>query len=225
MTWVRFRFLALVAVLGLAGAAPAIGATKTVGVIGGFNVSTLKISGRSGIDAASEFAVGGVFELGLNDRFGVRVEPMYLRNGANATKRNAYWGTMDGADFKLDYLSLPVLARYGFGTNDKRTPYLLGGFGFQFAVKQEVHLTQGNSAETVDLKDVFNSPDITLDLGGGIAFPAGANRWAVDARVAFGLVNVNGGGTVTFNGAPLAVPSTSTHSLAGRFFVSYLFNL
>jgi len=209
MTWVRFRFLALFAVLGLAGAAPAIGATKAVGVIGGFNVSTLKISGQSG----------------LNDRFGVRVEPMYLRNGANATKRNAYWGTMDGADFKLDYLSLPVLARYGFGTNDKRTPYLLGGFGFQFAVKQEVHLTQGNSAETVDLKDVFNSPDITLDLGGGIAFPAGANRWAVDARVAFGLVNVNGGGTITFNGAPLAVPSTSTHSLAGRFFVSYLFNL
>jgi len=225
MTWTRLRTLALIAVVGLARTAPAAAMTKAVGVIGGFNVSTLKISGQSGIEAASEFAVGGVVDLGLTDRFGVRFEPMYLRNGANATHRNAYWGTMDGADFKLDYLSLPVLARYSFGTNEKRTPYLLGGFGFHFATSQKVDLTQGNEHATVDLKDVFNSPDVTLDLGGGIAFPAGANRWALDARVAFGLVNINGGGTVTFNGASLAVPATSTHSLAGRFFVSYLFNL
>src|SRR5689334_547944 len=225
VSMVRFRVFALAAAVALAIATPASAMTKAVGVIGGFNLSTLKIDGKSGIDARSEFAVGGVFEVGLNDRFGLRVEPMYLRNGANATQRNAYWGTMDGADFRLDYLSLPVLARYGFGTNEKRTPYLLGGFGFHFATKQEVKLTQGNQTATVDLKDVFNSPDVTFDVGGGISFPAGANRWAIDARAAFGLTNINGGGTVTFNGSSLPVPDTSTHSLAGRFFVSYLFNL
>ena len=226
MTGTRLRALALVAAVGLAGAAPARAAmTKAAGVIGGFNVSTLRIDGKSGIDSRSEFAIGGVFEMGLNERFAVRVEPMYLRSGANATQRNAYWGTMDGADFKLDYISLPVLARYGFGTNEKRTPYVLGGFGFHFATSQKVDLTQGDTHATVDLKDVFAPVDITLDLGAGIAFPAGANRWALDGRAAFGLTNMNNGGTVTFNGSPLAVPSTSTHSLAGRFFVSYLFNL
>lgn len=225
MSWSRFRMLAMVAAVGLASAAPAGAVTKAVGVIGGFNVSTLKIDGKSGIDARSEFAVGGVFDLGLNERFGVRIEPMYLRSGANATHRNAYWGTMDGADFKLDYIGLPVLARYDFGTDAKRSPYVLGGFGFNFAMNQKVDLTQGNNHETVDLKDVLNPVDVTLELGAGISFPAGENRWALDGRFGYGLTNMNGGGTVTFNGSPLAVPATSTHSLAGRFFVSYLFNL
>jgi opacity protein-like surface antigen len=218
--------LAMVAAVGLASAAPAGAMTKAVGVIGGFNISTLKIDGKSGIDSRSAFAVGGVLDLGLKGRFGVRFEPIYLRNGGDATQRNAYWGTMDGAEFKLDYIALPVLARYEFGTDEKRSPYVLGGFGFNLAVDQKVDLTQGNSPkETVDLGSVFAPVDVTLEVGGGIAFPAGQNRWAIDARLGYGLTNMNDGGTVTFNGAPLAVPATSTHSLAGRFFVSYLFNL
>lgn len=225
MSWSRFRMLAMMAAVGLASAAPAGAMTKAAGVIGGFNISTLKIDGQSGIDARSEFAVGGVLDLALNERFGVRIEPIYLRGGANATHRNAYWGTMDGADFKLDYIGVPVLARYDFGTDAKRSPYLLGGFGFNFALSQKVDLTQGNNHETVDLKDVLNPVDVTLELGAGISFPAGQNRWAIDGRAGFGLTNMNGGGTVTFNGSPLAVPATSTHSLAGRFFVSYLFSL
>jgi len=225
MSWSRFRMLALVAAVGFASAAPAGAMTKAAGVIGGFNISTLKIDGQSGIDARSEFAVGGVLDLALKERFGVRIEPIYLRGGANATHRNAYWGTMDGTDFKLDYIGVPVLARYDFGTDAKRSPYLLGGFGFNFALSQKVDLTQGNNHETVDLKDVLNPVDVTLELGAGISFPAGQNRWAIDGRAGFGLTNMNGGGTVTFNGSPLAVPATSTHSLAGRFFVSYLFSL
>ena len=224
MLWIRFRALACVAVIGLATAAPAAAVTKALGVIGGFNFSTLKIEGQSGIDARSAFAVGGVLDLGLKDRFGIRIEPMYLRSGGDATQRNAYWGTMDGAEFKLDYIGIPVLAHYDFGTNDKRNPYVLGGFGFNFPVSQKVELTQGNERATVDLADVFGS-DITVELGTGISFPAGQNRWALDGRVAFGLTSINDGGTVTFNGSPLVVPATSTHSLAGRFFVSYLFKL
>ena len=225
MVNMRFHALAFVAVIALSSAAPAVALTKDVGVIGGFNFSTLTIEGQSGIDARSAFAVGGVLDLGLRPRFGIRIEPMYLRGGGDATNRNAYWGTMDGAEFKLDYIGIPVLAHYDFGTNDKRNPYVLGGFGFNFALNQEAELTQGQDRETVDLSDVLNPIDVTLEVGAGISFPAGYNRWALDGRFGYGITNMNGGGTVTFNGSPLAVPSTSTHSLAGRFFVSYLFNL
>jgi hypothetical protein len=68
VSMVRFRMLALAAAVALAIAAPASAMTKAVGVIGGFNLSTLKIDGKSGIDARSEFAIGGVFEVGLNER-------------------------------------------------------------------------------------------------------------------------------------------------------------
>ena len=65
--------------------------------------------------------------------------------------------------------------------------------------------------------------DLTLDLGLGYNFPAASNRLTFDARVAIGLLNINAGGTVTFNGTPLPVPDTSTHTLDFRLFATYFF--
>jgi hypothetical protein len=216
--------LALVGALSLAVASPAAALTKDAGVIAGFNFSTLRISGQTAPDWRATFAAGGVLDLGLNDRLGIRIEPMYLATGAQATHHNAYWDTMDGAVFHLDYIGVPILARYSLGTSE-RIPYLLGGIGLNFAIKREAELTQGQQRATVDFASVFSPVDVTLDLGGGLSFPAARNQVTLDGRASFGLMNVNQGGTVTFQGAPLAVPSTSTHSIAARVFVSYLFKL
>jgi len=82
-----------------------------------------------------------------------------------------------------------------------------------------------NEHETVDFKDVLSSTDVSVDLGIGFSLPQGPNRWAIDARAAFGVTNINSGGTVTFNGGPLVVPATSTHTIGFRTLVSYLFKL
>jgi hypothetical protein len=124
--------------------------------------------------------------------------------------------------FQLDYIDVPVLARFDLGASPAHG-YLLGGIGIGFATQLEVELTQGNRHETVDLEDVFSSTDVTLDLGAGVSFPVGSNRMTFDGRVAFGLTNINEGGTITFNGSPLDVPSTSTHTLDFRVFATYLF--
>jgi len=224
MRSVRPYALALVGALGLLSSPPAAALTKQAGVIAGFNFSTLTIEGQKAPEGQSSFAIGGVLDLGLNDRFGIRIEPMYLSNGAKAQQHNAYWGTMDGAEFSLDYIGVPVLARYDFGTAG-RIPYLLGGVCVSFATQQKVELTQGQQREKVDLGDVFSPVDVSVDLGGGISFPAAENHVTLDGRASYGLTNINQGGTVTFQGSPLAVPSTSTHSLAVRVFVSYLFGL
>jgi hypothetical protein len=52
-----------------------------------------------------------------------------------------------------------------------------------------------------------------------IATPASAMTKAVGVIGGFNL------STLQIDGSSLPVPDTSTHSLAGRFFVSYLFNL
>ena len=219
MRRVRSLFLALVA-LSLASNAFAL--TPEFGVIAGLNLAKLNIEGRDNGELRTAFAAGGVFDLGLNDRFGVRIEPSFLSRGGKAEKRNAYWGTIDGAVFQLDYVDVPVLARYNL-TAETIHPYVLGGLGFNFATKQQVKLTQGQQQETVGLGDVYSPFDLTLDLGLGYNFPAASNRLTVDARVAIGLVNINDGGTVTFNGASLPVPDTSTHTLDFRLFATYFF--
>ena len=214
---VRLLFVAL----ALSIASPAAGATRQLGILAGFNFSSLNIEGKSSMEGRSSFAAGGVVDWGLNDRFGVRVEPTFVSKGGKATKRNAYWGTIDGAVFKLDYIDLPVLARYDLAASESRG-YLLGGLAVSFATQQKVELTQGTVHETVDFADVFSPVDFSLDLGAGVGFPVGANRMTIDGRAAIGLMNINEGGTVTLSGSPLTVPSTSTHTLDFRLFATYL---
>ena len=216
------RLLVVALALSLASAATA--ATYDAGVLAGFNFSNLRIQDRSSIEGRSTFAAGGVVDIGINDRFGIRIEPTWLSKGAKATKRNAYWGTIDGVVFKLDYVDVPVLARYDFETADIH-PYGLAGVGVSFATKQEAELTQGQNSETIDFSDVFKPVDVSLHLGAGISFPLGGNRLTIDGRGAIGLININDGGTITFAGSPLAVPSTSTHTLDFHLFATYLFAL
>jgi hypothetical protein len=83
-------------------------------------------------------------------------------------------------------------------------------------------LSQGQQSGNVDFSDVFSSTDVRLDLGLGVSLP---NRLGFEGQAAIGLTNINSGGTVTFAGGPLAVPSTSTHTLGFRLFALYLFPL
>ena len=199
-------------------------AATEFGVIAGFNFANLRIENQSDLTGRSTFAIGGVADFGINDRFGIRVEPTFLSKGTKATQRNAYWSTMDGAVFDLDYIDVPILARYDLGEREVTHSYFLGGLGVSIATKQEAELTQGPETETVDMGDVLNPMDVSLDLGAGVSFPVGRNnRLTIDGRAAIGLININDGGTITFDGAPLAVPATSTHTLDFRLMATYLF--
>ena len=82
---------------------------------------------------------------------------------------------------------------------------------------------QGQDKETVNFDDVFKSYDFSVDFGLGISFDAAGNRMTMDGRASYGLININDGGTVTFQDATLDVPSTSTHTLAFRLLATYFF--
>jgi Outer membrane protein beta-barrel domain len=199
-------------------------AKPEIGVIAGVNLANLSIEDAHGLDLRSTFAAGGVVDFSVSDRFGIRVEPMFLSKGAKATQRNAYWSTIDGVWFDLDYIEVPVLARFHL-VDTGPGGFLLAGLGFGFATGQNVELQQGTANETVDFQDVFSSFDLSLTLGAGFSVPVGEQRMTFDTRFAMGLLDINEGGTVTFNGAPLDVPSNSTTTLDIRFFATYLFPL
>src|SRR5262245_1074654 len=104
--------LALVAALALAVATPAAALKKELGPIAGFSYSDMSIDGSDKLTGRGSFAGGGVLDLGFNDKFGLRIEPMFVSKGAKATHRNAYWGSVDGVTFNLNYIAVPILARY-----------------------------------------------------------------------------------------------------------------
>jgi hypothetical protein len=66
-------------------------------------------------------------------------------------------------DYKLDYLTIPVMANWHFGKT--RNWYL------NFGPYVGILLNAKESAMGMDLKEVFNSTDIGFDAGIGIKFP------------------------------------------------------
>lgn len=219
----RWSLVSLAVFVGTAFLAPAAPAAETrFGPIGGLNIANLDIEGRSGLNVRTTIAIGGVVDIGLGERFGLRIEPMYVSKGTKAEKRNAYWGSVDKAVFELDYANIPVMVRYDLGSSEVRG-YVLAGVAIGFAARQEVELTQTGVTETVDFSDVFGSTDASIDVGAGVSFPVGTKRVTLDGRVAFGVMDINQGGSVVFDGAPLAVPDNTTKTLDFRILASYLF--
>lgn len=215
----RLLFAALALSLASAPAA----AKTEVGVITGFNFGTLSIDGVSEMDPRGAFALGGVADVGISDRFGIRIEPMFMSKGGKSTERNVYWGMNNGAVFQLDCIDVPILARFDLGEPDDARAYLLGGVGVSFFTETKVEISQDNYEETVDFGDIVNPVDVSIDLGAGFSTPVGDNRLTLDGRVAFGLTDINKGGTVTYNGSPLVVPATSTKTLDFRVFATFFF--
>lgn len=216
------RSLLVVCALLLASS-PAWAETQ-LGAIAGINFASLNIDAVSSLGVRSSFAVGGMVDQSITKRLGVRVEPMFLSKGAKTSQNNLYSATVDEAKFKLDYIDVPILARFDLAETPTRA-YLLGGVGVSFSTSLDGEFTVGGAKETVDFTNAFSSTDVSADLGLGVGFPAGTGRVTVDGRVAIGLVNINDGGTVTYQGSPLTIPPTSTKTMDFRLFATYLFSL
>lgn len=199
-------------------------AETQLGAIAGFNFASLNIDAVSSLGVRSSFAVGGVLDQSITKRLGVRVEPMFLSKGAKTSQNNLYSATVDEAKFKLDYIDVPILARFDLAETPTRA-YLLGGVGVSFATSLDGEFTQAGARETVDFTNPFSDTDVSADLGLGVGFPAATGRVTIDGRVAIGLVNINDGGTVTYQGSPLTIPPTSTKTMDFRLFATYLFSL
>jgi len=203
---------------------PAAAGKTQLGAIAGVNFASLNIDAANSLGTRASFAIGGVIDQGITDRFGIRVEPTFLSKGAKTSQNNLYSATVNEAEFKLDYVDLPILARFDLATTPTRA-YVLAGVSYSFATTSDVDLTLAGAKETVDFSDPFSSSDITADLGLGVGIPVGKDRMTFDGRVAFGLVNINDGGTVTYGGNPLTIPATSTKTIDFRLFATYLFSL
>ncbi|GGB74524.1 hypothetical protein GCM10007424_13060 [Flavobacterium suaedae] len=136
------------------------------GVKAGVNIADL------GGDADTEgsltsFHVGGVAEFKLTETFSVQPELLYSMQGANVA---------DGVDLELNYLNVPIMAKY----------YLMEGLSIEAGPQVGFLLSADQEGE--DAKDTVKSVDFALNGGVAYDLPIGV---FFQARYSAGLSDIN----------------------------------
>lgn len=145
------------------------------GIKGGLNVSSISNLDEDGInkDPLIGFHIGFFGEFMISDQFAVQPEVLYSTQGVIAN--------FDGekADFKLNYINIPVMAKY----------YVADAFSVEvgpqigFLVSADVE----SEGVSVDIKDETKSVDVSLGFGASYIF---AEKFMFGARYNLGLTRV-----------------------------------
>lgn len=140
-----------------------------VGVKGGWNYAFNNIEAANGeVQGRSGFVGGGVFEYWISDFFAVNANLLYSMKGNEWEVKEGYWIFVEKktVTWALDYLSIPLSAKFAFGGQVKF--YLLIGPEFSFLLSGEEITKDDESEETVDFKDVMNSFEFAGNFGFGL---------------------------------------------------------
>ena len=173
---------------------------------------------------------GSFFEVGLTKNFSFQTEVNYAGQGGKrigiqpisqppAGLPTLPAGVYYYANFKnvakLNYLEMPVMLKYKFGSKAKLGFYLNGGVYYGRLLKA-TQVTSGSSTiyldkdgkvplllpptgtalpaipfdAKTDIKNDLNHNNFGLTGGGGIEFPSGKNRFLIDVRVTYGLQSI-----------------------------------
>jgi len=148
------------------------------GAKAGVNFATL--NGDGDFDGRTSFFVGGVVEFEISESFSLQPELLYSSQGAKLSE------SFEGFDIetiiKLDYLNIPIMAKY----------YVTEGFsieagpqvGFLLSSKAEVKVDGDSESEDID---DLSTVDFGLNFGLGYKLDSGLN---FGARYNLGLSNV-----------------------------------
>ena len=152
-----------------------------IGLKAGYNYATLKgkVSDSANFKPYHGYYAGITLEFPLSNLFSLQVEGIYNRRGANITSN-----TYGKAKLSLDYLSLPVLARFNVGK----------GINLHIGPQLEYRIDKPNFYFDAGTDPVTRVKDDALDIIDGamtvgIAYMTDAG-WFFEARWVQGLTSV-----------------------------------
>jgi len=144
-------------------------------------------------DAVYGFNVGFSAEYYFSNRWGLKGKIIYDQKGwGNGYIIGSDGSEIDGVNFQLNYITVPVMANWHFGRN--RNWYLNFGpyAGFLLSAKE--------TNDNIDVKNAFSSTDFGLALGIGLKIPISNNvKFFIEAEGQGGATNItadNSGSTV-----------------------------
>lgn len=159
------------------------------GAKAGVNFASIGGDETDGVDGLTAFHIGGLAEIMITEQFGVQPEILYSAQGAKSEE--SFDGVTITSKTKLDYLNIPIMAKY----------YVTEGLALE-AGPQVGFLVSANAEDEVegDTGDFdFETGDVDIsDFTSGIDFGVGVGAsYRLDmgvffgARYNLGLSNIN----------------------------------
>lgn len=157
----------------------------------------LNISNFSGDVTDSKSLIGAQFggfaEIKISDKFAFQPELLFSMQGAKSKYTETYLGDTysEESKTKLNYLNIPVLAKYYI--SDKFAVLAGPQFGILMSAKEDYDVSETYSgitdsySESVDVKNFYKSLSLSFNLGASYSF---TDNLFVDARYNLGLSSI-----------------------------------
>ncbi len=148
----------------------------TFGAKAGLNLASISGDETEDIEGRTGFHVGVVAEISISDKFSVQPELLYSAQGAKSNYEDAF--EKDEATIKLDYINLPIMAKYyvaeGFSIEaGPQIGFLMNSEAdYDYIDKEDPEFSESG---TEDLKDVIKGMDFGFNLGLGYKLESGLN--------------------------------------------------
>ena len=125
-----------------------------LGAKAGVNLSSIGGDNTDGIDGLTGFHVGALVEIPVTERFAVQPEVLYSAQGAKVESTQSLFDVTfkETAKRKLDYINLPIMAKY----------YIVDGLAIE-AGPQVGFLVSANAETELDLSGNID-PDIAAQI-------------------------------------------------------------
>lgn len=159
--------------------------TPSFGVKGGVNFATVTGGGEdfNSPDSRTSFHVGLVGEFPVADIFSVQVETLYSGQGFKADLRGS---DGDKAEMQLDYINVPVLAKF----------YIAKGFSveagpqFSFLVNEEFDLNPNSNSGDIDFNNTpLDAENFEFGVAAGLTFQTDFGLFAT-GRYNYGFTEI-----------------------------------
>jgi hypothetical protein len=158
--------------------------TNEVSVNVGYNAATVTANNLSA-DYKSGFNVGIALDHYFSESWSIKVKAAYDQKGW----ANGFYGN-SVADYKLDYVTVPVMANWHFG----RTKNWYINFGPYIGFL----LTASETSGGTDVKPFFSTTDAGLDAGIGVKFPVSNKaKFFIELNGQAGIADINKGNSGT----------------------------
>jgi hypothetical protein len=220
----RCRSAILVAALVAALALPAIAGELSFGAKAGLsttNVTGLPEEWRDVKSYRAGFAAGIFLNVAIDDAFSLQPELLYLQKGFTG---NLYDGFIDvDVTPELDYIELPLLAKFTFSGGSKIRPCIFAGPSLAIATSSELRISAGWLATSIDISSLTNDTDFGIVAGAGFSYDIGRGRLTFDARYQRGFSNLVESGEFDIAGETQTISIDEFKNYGFAFMAGYQF--
>lgn len=165
----------------------------TFGVLAGIDFATLGGGGVQDAGTRTGLTIGGFATFHKDSRWGIEPELLFSQKGATEESGG------DKLTLKLNYIEIPVLARFDLPTKSQVHPFFLAGPTMSFEISCDAEASSGGQSASESCDDLNQQLDgglskKTFDLGAtfgaGVVFPASKNmNLSVGLRYNLGFID------------------------------------